>query len=56
MQTDAEHDRSVLGLIPIGFGHGLLELDGRAERIDGAGKLGQGAVAGELDQPAAMAG
>ena len=45
-----------LGLVPIGLGHGLLELDGSAQRIDGARKLDQGTIAGELDQAAAMAG
>ena len=45
MQADAEYDGRVLGLVPVGFDHGLLELDGRAKRIHGAGKLGQGAVA-----------
>ena len=56
MQADAEHDGGVLRLIPIGFRHRLLELDGGAERIHGAGELGQRAVARQLDQPAAMAG
>ena len=35
---------------------GLLELDGRAQGVDGAGKLGQRPVARQLDQPAAVAG
>ena len=56
VQADAEHDGGVLGLVPVGLGHGLLELDGGAQRIDGAGELDQRAVAGQLDQPAAMAG
>ena len=55
VQADAEHDGGVLGLIPIGFGHRLLELDGGAKRIDGAGELDQRAVARQLDQPATMA-
>ena len=46
---------SVLGLIPVGLGHCLLELDGRAQRVYRTGKFGQRAVAGQLDQPAAMA-
>ena len=44
----------VFGLVPIGLGHGLLELDGGAQRIDGARKLDQGTIAGQLDQAAAM--
>ncbi len=32
MQADPEHDARVLGLVNLS--HGLLELDGRAERID----------------------
>ena len=56
MQPDAKYDPCVLRLIPIGLGHGLLELDGRVERIDSAGKLDQGTVAGQLDQAAAVAG
>ena len=39
----------------IGLGHCLLELDGSAQCIDGARKLGQSSVAGELDQAAAVA-
>ena len=39
MQPDAKHDPCVLRLIPIGLGHGLLELDGRLERIDSTGKF-----------------
>ena len=56
VQADPEHDGGVLGLVPVGLGHGLLELDGRAQRIDGAGELDQCTVAGQLDQPAAVAG
>ncbi len=56
VQADPEHDGGVLGLVAIGVGHGLLELDGRAQRIDRAGKLDQRTVAGQLDQPAAVAG
>ena len=56
MQADAEHDGGVLRLVSIGLDHGLLELDGGAQRIDGAGELDQGAVAGQLDQPATVSG
>ena len=48
--------RGVFGLVAVGLGHGLLELDGGAQRIDGAGELDQRTVAGQLDQPAAVAG
>ena len=34
MQPDPEHDASVVGLVPVGVGQGLLELDGGAQRID----------------------
>ena len=54
MQPDPEHDGGVLGLIPIGFGHGLLELDGGAKCINGAGELDQRAIARQFDQPPAM--
>ena len=43
------------GWSSIGFGHCLLELDGGAKRIHGAGELDQRAVARQLDQPAAVA-
>ena len=55
VQADAEHDGGVLGLVPVGLGHGLLELDGGAQSVHGAWELDQGAVAGQLDQPSAMA-
>ena len=55
MQADAEHNGSVGGLFPICLGHCLLELDGSAHCIDGARKLGQSSIAGEFDQPAAVA-
>ena len=55
MQPDAKHDPCVLRLIPIGLGHCLLELDGRAKRVNGAGELDQRAVAGQFDQPPAVA-
>ena len=54
MQANTEYDGRVLRLILVGLGHGLLELDGSAKRIDGAAELNQGAVTGQLDQPTAM--
>ena len=45
----------VLRLVPVGLGHGLLELDGRAQSVHGAWELDQSAVTGQLDQPSAMA-
>ena len=45
VQANAEHDGGIHGLVSVGLGHGLLELDGCAERIHGAGELDQSAVA-----------
>ena len=39
-----------------GLGHGLLELDGGAQRIDGAAKFGERPVAGQLDKPTSVLG
>ena len=44
MQSDPEYDGRFLGLVPVDRGHGLLELDGRAQGIDGAGKIGRAHV------------
>src|SRR5262245_45160041 len=55
MQTHAEYERGVCGLVSVGVGHCLLELDGGTQRINGAGELDQGAVARQLDKPASMA-
>ncbi len=54
MQPDAENNGGVLGLILIGFGHYLLELNSGAKRINSAGKLDQRTVARQFDQPPAM--
>ncbi len=56
MQADPKHDGGVVGLTLVGLGHGLLELDGRAQCVDGTGELDQGPVARQLDQAAAVAG
>jgi hypothetical protein len=54
MQADAEHDGDVLGLFPVGLGHGLLKFDGGVKCIHSAWKLDQRTVARQLDQPAAV--
>ena len=56
MQSDPVDDGRFLGLVPVDLGHGLLELDGRAQGIDGAGKLYQGTIARQLDQAATVPG
>ena len=56
MQADPEHYGGVLWLLTIGLGHSLLELNGRTQRINGAGEFCQGAIAGELDQAATVSG
>ena len=50
VQAHAEHESGVCGLVAVGLGHGLLKLDGCAQRIDCAGELDQGPVASQLDQ------
>ena len=54
VQAHAEHERGVRWLVAVGLGHGLLELDGGAQRIDRAGELDQGTIAGQLDQPTSV--
>jgi hypothetical protein len=54
VQADAEHNGSVGGLVLISFRHYLLELNGGAQRINGAGELDQRAVARQLDQSSAV--
>ena len=53
MKAHSEYDRLVGRLVAIGFDHGLLEVDGRGERIDGAGELDQPAIALQPDHPSA---
>ena len=50
VQAHTEHKRSICGLVAVGLGHGLLKLDSGAQRINCAGELEQGPVAGQLDQ------
>ena len=56
MQAHTKHEGSVGRLVAVGFGHGLLELDSGAQRINGAGELDQRPVARQLDQPPAVFG
>src|SRR5262245_47536568 len=56
VKAHTEHKRSICWLVAIGLGHGLLKLDGGAQRIDCAGELDQGAVAGQLDQTPSIFG
>src|SRR5262249_10152052 len=51
LQADAEHDRRTRGLAAIEVEHGLLDLDGGAQGLDGTGEFDHGAIAGQLDQP-----
>ena len=55
MQTDAEDDAAVLGLVAVCLKHRLLELDGGPQGVNGAGELGEGTVAGEFDKAATVA-
>jgi hypothetical protein len=54
VEADAEHDGGVRRLMAIGVDHRLLDLDGGAQRFDGARELDHGPIARELDQPAAV--
>ena len=56
VQTHAEHESGIRRLVAVGLGHGLLKLDGRAQRVDGAGKLHQSTIAGQLDQASSVFG
>src|SRR5262245_1999004 len=55
VKAHPEHDGLIVGLGAICFDHGLLEGDGRGERIHGAGELDEAAVALEPDHPATAA-
>ena len=50
MQAHTEHESGICWLVAVGLGHGLLELDGGTQRINGAGELDQSTIAGQLDQ------
>ena len=54
VQAHAEHESSIGRLVAVGLGHGLLKLDGGAQRINCAGELDQSTVAGQLDQTSSV--
>ena len=56
VDADAEFDARVLRHVGVLRGHAALDFDRAAHRIDGAGELHQHAVAGGLDDAAAMRG
>src|SRR5262245_65486802 len=56
MQTDAKYDPLRLGTVRVDLVHGLLELDGRRQGVDGAGEFHERPIADQLDQPATISG
>ena len=56
MDADAEFDPEVRGHVDIALGHCALDFHRAAHRIDSAGELDQHAVAGGLDDAAAVRG
>jgi hypothetical protein len=56
IDTDAQHDAPLLGLIAVRGGHALLEIDRALHGVDSAGELHQHAVAGNLKDAALMLG
>ena len=56
IDADAELDAAVLRHIGVALGHAALHLDRAAHRVDDAGELDQHAVAGGLDDAAAVLG
>jgi hypothetical protein len=50
----AQHDPNVLCQASVGGPHGVLQLDGAFDGVDGAGKFNQHPVAHHLDDPPAM--
>ena len=56
MDADAEFDPLRLGDVDIAHGHAALDLDRATDRIDGAAEFDQHAVAGGLDDAAAIFG
>src|SRR5262245_28759627 len=55
VKTDPKHDGFIVGLAAICLDHGLLKVYRRGERVHGAGKLDQAAIAREPDHSTAMA-
>ena len=56
VDADAEFDARLVGRAAVAVGHAGLDLDGAAHRLDDAGELDQQAVAGALDDAAAVVG
>ena len=56
IDADAEFDAPVGRHVGVALRHSALHLDGAAHRIDDAGELDQDAVAGGLDDAAAVLG
>ena len=56
IDADAELDAPLRRHVGVALGHPALHLDGAAHRIDDAGELDQQAVAGGLDDAAAVLG
>ena len=56
VDADAELDARLVGRAAVAVGHAGLDGDGAAHRLDGAGEIDQQAVAGALDDAAAVGG
>ena len=56
VDADAQNDVAILGLITIGGGHGLLQIDGALHGIDGTAELHQHAVPGDFEDAALVPG
>jgi hypothetical protein len=54
VDTDAELDARLVGRAAVAVGHAGLDGDGAANRLDGAGEVDQQAIAGALDDAAAV--
>jgi hypothetical protein len=54
VNADAQFNPPARRDIEVGAGHGELDIDGAARRIDRAGKFSQHSVAGGPDDPATM--
>ena len=49
VQAYSEHKSVICRLVAVGGCHGLLELNGCRQCVDGAAELDQGSVTGQLD-------
>ena len=56
VDADAELDARLVGRAAVAVGHAGLDGDGAAHRLDGAGEIDQQAIAGALDDAAAVGG